>query len=95
MGSVTAGECSDQTLPQPDTLAAETDLQATRTDMAGLVRKQEALPAGSALLLIKFDVRRQRLQGVEAFPDETPTARAELDHQTVASLQNVDHDKFV
>ena len=95
MGSVTAGECSDQNLPQPDTLAAETDLQTTRTDMAGLVRKQEALSAGSALLLIRFDVMRQRLQGVEAFHDETPIARAELDHQTVASHQNVDHDKFV
>ena len=95
MGRVAAGKCSDQNLAQPDALAAETDLQATGTDMAGLVRKQEALSAGSALLLIRFDVMRQRLQGVEAFPDETPIAPAEQDQQSVASGQNVDHDKFV
>ena len=85
LDSVTTGKCSDQNLPQPDTLAAETDLQTTRTDMAGLVCKQETLSAGSALLLIRFDVMRQRLQGVEAFPDEIPIARAMLDHQTGAS----------
>ena len=94
MGSVTAGKCSDQNLPQPDTLATEADLQTTGTDVAGLVRKQEALSAGSAVLLIRFAVIRQRLQGVEACLDEIPIARAELDHQTGASHQNVDHDKF-
>ena len=101
---MSAGKCFDQNLPQPHTLATETDLQATRTDMACLVRKQEALSVGSALLLMSLradpnrdqvDVMRQRLQGVEACPHETPIARAELDHQFVASLQNVDHDKFV